>query len=205
MSKFKVKFKLEKLELEIEGERATVPEVTEALQRHMSSLLLAPAALAGGGTNGGGREKAITEVLDVTPTRRGKRRSSPRTASKTHPDGGETAINFQHDPAKWGNPQQAWSAPKKALWLLFVMKNQANMKEMSSLSIADTFNKHFRSSGAVKAFNLTRDLGTYKSKAPPWVGEDATQTPSKWYLTDEGEKVARKLVEAATGSAPATA
>src|SRR5262249_27726763 len=116
----------------------------------------------------------------------------------------QDAVDFKHDPARWGNPQQTWPTAKKAMWLLFVMENQGAPKELGAAAIADTFNKHFRSAGAIQSFNVTRDLGKAKSKAPPTVGEDTTKSPSSWYLTDEGHKTARSLVAEATGTVAPT-
>jgi hypothetical protein len=200
MSKFKVRFKVEKLELDIEGERQSVPEVTQAIQKHLSSLLMAPAVLAGGNANGGAHEKTITDAVDITSSRRNKRRPSTRGVTGSGGDKQNLAIDFKHNPEQWGNPLQGWSASRKAIWLLFVAKNQFEVKEMSSNVITETFNKHFRSAGAIRSFTVTRDLGKLKSKSPAWVGEDATQTPPAWYLVAEGENVARKLVSEATGT-----
>jgi hypothetical protein len=86
------------------------------------------------------------------------------------------------------------------MWLLFVAKNESGIKELSAAEITAVFNKHFRQSGAIMRHNVSRDLGKCKSKTPPWVGEDASKNPSVWYLTDEGDKIARKLVGEATGS-----
>src|SRR5438094_327587 len=83
-----------------------------------------------------------------------------------------------------------------SMWLLFVAKNGSDIQELSAPAITTIFNKHFRQSGAIKQANVSRDLGKYKSKTPPWVGEDAGKDPRTWYLTDEGEKIARGLVAA---------
>jgi hypothetical protein len=82
MSKFKVKFQLEKLNLEVEGERTSVPEVSEAIQKHLSGLLAAPAALAGGSPPSDTREKTA-EVIDVSSIRKGRRRSQIRSSTKS--------------------------------------------------------------------------------------------------------------------------
>jgi len=198
MSKFKVKFQLEKLNLEVEGERASVPEISEAIQKHLSGLLAAPAALAGGSIPGDAGEKA-TKVIDVSSSRKGRRRF--RNSTKTQSDGQAVTVDFKHDPAKWGNPQQTWTTAQKSMWLLFVTKNESGIRELSASGITTLFNKHFRQSGAIIRNNVSRDLGKCKSKVPPWVGEDASKDPSMWYLTDEGDKIARQLVAEATGTA----
>jgi hypothetical protein len=199
MSKFKVRFKVEKLELEIEGEKASVPEITNAVQKHVAGLLAAPAALAGGSTLNDGLEKTA-EATDVSLTKKPRRRSQ---AARSQPGGDKSLVDLKHDPTKWGNPQQTWTTAEKSMWLLFVAKNGSEIQELSAPSITTTFNQHFRQSGAINRANVSRDLGKCKSKIPAWVGEDATKDPRTWYLTGEGEKIARNLVASATGAAAA--
>lgn len=199
MGKFKVRFKVEKLELEVEGEKDSVPEVTHALEKQMSSLLTSPALLAGAHPMPDGRP-TTPHVIELPTGRKSKRRASSKTQTETQ----EALPEFRHDPNKWGNPQQAWTTAEKSIWLLFVVKNQSETKELSASAIATLFNKHFRESGAIRRGNVWRDLGKCKSKSPPWVGEDATQDPYRWYLTETGDKVARDLVAKATGAVPAT-
>lgn len=198
MAKIKVSFRIKELELNIEGERSNVPEVTQALQRQFGALLNAPAAVADSSFQPT-TERVITPAVELTPPRKPKRRT--QTAPKNSGSAEEAAIDFKHDPAKWGNPRQSWTSAQKAAWLLYVVKNQQGINELSGISVTETFNKHFRQSGMIKTHNVNRDLGKYKSKTPPWVGEDATKTPPTWFLTDEGEKEARKLVAEATGTA----
>ncbi len=202
MAKFKVKFKIQALELEIEGDRESIPSITQALQGQIAGMLGAPSAIMA-------PEEAIRDIspiqsVEATQPKPGRKKNSrPKSTAPANKDTASAAFDFQHAPDKWGNPKQTWSAPKKAMWLLFVTESQASVVEMSSGEIAATFNKHFRQAGAITVSQLNRDLGAAKSKSPAQVGEDTTKTPPKWYLTEAGKAVARKQVEEALGS-PAT-
>jgi hypothetical protein len=189
MAKFKVRFKIEKLELEIEGERETLPAITHGLKQQMTGFLQAPATVIGIeelprvpstviSDGNGGRE--------VTPKRKRRNRSSETEDSASAP------IDFRHDSTKWGNPKQEWTTVQKAMWLLFVLSKQTEHKELGYTCIAETFNKHFRQAKAIQKGNVGRDLG--KAKLASLVGEDTTKTPSAWYLTSEGEKTVQKLI-----------
>lgn len=198
MPKFKVKFRIEKLELEIEGEKESIPEISSGIREQFGNLLGAPEAIVDA-------ERTAPNEINVTPTepvvRARTRRRSARTVARSSSDSGAGAIDFQHDPSKWGNPQQSWSTVKKAMWLLYVCQNEASINDMSGSSITETFNKHFRQSGQIKIFNVNRDLGKAKGRVPAQAGEDTTKNPSVWFLTDEGKNLAHQLVLETTGSA----
>ena len=56
-------------------------------------------------------------------------------------------IEFRHDSAKFGNPLQTWSVAEKVIWLLFVLKNILDTKDVGGPELAATFNSQFKSAG----------------------------------------------------------
>jgi hypothetical protein len=182
MSKFKIKVNIKEFSLEVEGERADIPQLTGAVKHHLSNLLTPPTALAAGGNSELQQdEKNITppETNQDIPSRRIGRK--PRRSRSDAP--ASEALDFAHDPDQWGHPVLDWTTAQKAIWLLYVLEQQQQIKDMSSVQIAATFNKHFRQSKTIQQSNVIRDLGKEKTKNV--VGEDANQTPSHWYLTIE--------------------
>ena len=88
---------------------------------------------------------------------------------------------------------------EKAIWLLYVIEQQAGKTALQAPAIVKTFNHHFRQAGQLVRQNIYRDLAKAKQAAPPLLGEDASKSPPEWYLTIEGKKLAAKLVSAALG------
>lgn len=125
---------------------------------------------------------------------RPKRKRAAAPANLAGSAKNDNVISWNHDPAKWGNPLQSWNTASKAIWLLRVVGAEAGITELSAPTIRDTFNRHFRQSGAIRGNNISRDLGKLKTESLPKLGEDTTKDPSVWYLTHEGEKRAMELV-----------
>jgi hypothetical protein len=76
MAKFKLTLKIQGLELEVEGEREVIPQLTQAVQKQISGMLTAPAVLADG--------KSTVEVKTEPPPPAAKsKRRTPRPAA--HP------------------------------------------------------------------------------------------------------------------------
>lgn len=195
MSKFKVRFKIQGLELEIDGERDAIPQVTAALHEQFGNLLSAPQAIADP-VSARPVERNITPVDgDNEPVkRRGRKARTPKADS-----GDVAAIDFRHDVEKWGNPLQSWTTAQKAIWLLFIVGQQSEIKAMSAPQIAVTFNKHFRHAKMIHQGNVTRDLGKERTKPSSLVGEDNNKSPAVWYLTQSGSDYAQKLSAEAKG------
>jgi hypothetical protein len=107
------------------------------------------------------------------------------------------AVDWKHDPTKYGMPTQEWSAPEKMMWTLYVVSEATDRKELPSSQVAATFNKHFRQAGLIPRANVSRDLGLKKTKQ--LVGEDTTKDPSTWYLTDSGRSVVQQLIAKSKG------
>jgi hypothetical protein len=205
MSKFKMKLKVTGFELEIEGDRQDVPLIARNVSAQLGAMVQPANDIAQGTAPRLGRD-----AIDVTPTptpegtsskkSRGRpRKGSPGASSATELD----AFDWSHDVASWGNALQSWNTLQKSVWLLYVMDKQNVAKDASAAQIANTFNKHFRQAKPILAANVSRDLGKAKSTPPAKVGEQTTSDPHKWFLTEEGLKLAAELVKAARGETAA--
>jgi hypothetical protein len=192
MSKFRVSLKLTGLELMIEGTRDDVPAMAQAVGHQMAGLL------SGGATVIEAEPHIINAPeLPVQDTMSPRRKPSKRSA-RAGTNGGSGSddqsvaeiLNWKHDPAKWGTPDQKWTTNIKALWLLYVVSKELTVDELSSRAIANTFNKHLRQAGLLRVGNISRDLGRLKGMHPAWVGENTTVSPSCWFLTHEGTRQA---------------
>lgn len=205
MSKFKVRMKLQGFELEIEGSREDVPLIAQNLSQQLSGLMAPTGAIIEGETVEPARVAAVLSPSADQPSASSQAKRKPRkrsSAAKPANDVAETVINWRHDSAKYGSPKQVWATSDKALWLLYVVKSETDNTELSGSQIADTFNKHFRQAGTIRNFNVNRDLGKLKvGKGASLVGEDTTKNPSRWFLTEAGEKKAQELVGQALGAA----
>jgi hypothetical protein len=202
MAKFRIKFKLQALELEVEGSRDDVPLITQNLGQQFSGLLL-PAANIVGGEIPADSSNVLVDGASTEPnlsnrgnagsvTKKRPSRKKHATGAPNQPGDGvkDEAVNWRHDPAKWGSPRQEWKTANKAIWLLYVVAHETDQKELTSQQIAATFNKHFRQAKQVLTHNVTRDLGKLKVKADAPVSEDTTMSPSPWYLTNAGDRLA---------------
>jgi hypothetical protein len=198
MSKVEIEFEITGLKLKIKGEREDASQALNSLQRHISGVMQVAGALpdmngvsntpaeklieasveSGNGTGGGGVKK--------TGARPGRSAGDRAKAE---------ALEFRHDAATYGNPLQTWGNTEKIIWLLFVLQDTGIAKEVNGPQIAATFSRHFKGAGAVRPSHTTRELGRAKMKNPAWVGEDKSQEPSLWYLTDEGKKQGQQLVK----------
>lgn len=199
-TKFKIKLKLQGLELEVEGAREDIPLITKNIGQQIGGLLQPAGAIVEGKVAAPAVvQQAETIVGTVT---RSTRKRSRTTRSEGGNGSAPEVVDWRHDPQRYGNPKQGWSTADKCLWLLYVAGEVAGVKEMQVRVIGETFNKHFRQAGTVRIPNIYRDLGNLKSKRTPApVGEDTTKSPSAWFLTDEGRAQAQALVAQALAQA----
>ncbi|MFN8516487.1 MAG: hypothetical protein U0841_28680 [Chloroflexia bacterium] len=202
-NKFKISLKLTGFELQIEGSRDDVPLMAQAVGQQLTGMLM-PAADFIEGEVVEPKVPALAATIEpaVKPSRKRPARSRTRTltSAKPNPAPGNESIDWTHNPEKWGNPKQQWNPTQKAMWLLYVVSKEANTSELTSRSIANTFNKHFRESGTILVQNVARDLGRRKKNStPPELGNDTTKEPSTWFLTTAGIQEAEKLVAEALG------
>jgi hypothetical protein len=182
MSKLNIHLKITGFELKIEGERHQAPAIAKQLTTQFSGLLNAQQLLADS-------PRADIPIEPAEPSRTNRRLRSKPSAR----DG--LAFDFKHDPTQYGSPKLSWTTAQKAIWLLYVLRQQTEYKGAGASNIAATFNKHFREARAISAANVHRDMGKMKQKTPPAVGEDTSQKPYLWYLTEEGVKTAKGLIE----------
>ncbi len=148
-------------------------------------------------------EVRAQETQDGEGPQKSKSRRAARRVRPGINDAKSPALNWPHDPGKWGVPRQSWTAANKMLWLMRVATAELNLKEISGPAIAETFNTHFRQAGPLEKRSVVRDLGRLKQHGPALVSDDASKSPTEWFLTEEGTKEADKLVLEAKGPASA--
>ena len=195
MAKFSVSFKIQALELKIEGERDSIPQIGNALAKQFAGLITTPQTVAGTST-----PAAIeAPLVDNTP----QKKKPTRTRTSKGEGLTSEAIDFVHNVETLGFPKQDWTTQKKSIWLLWALEKEATVTEASGIHLTATFNKHFRTAGSVFLQNVNRDLGKAKKKAPSLVNENTTVSPPLWFLTTAGKEEAKSLVEECKGNAPA--
>jgi hypothetical protein len=204
MARTEFEIEITGLKIRYRGDREDVRRITGAIQNQFGDILSTPAILSDGRTNGhvvDGHIAASPEQK-LAEGKKDRRRSNGnrRPAEKGRTSNGQTrAIAWSHDPSKWGNPKQEWNPTKKSLWLLYVVENAADIKDLTASEIAKTFNQHCRESGAITGSNVSRDLKGAKLKQPALVQNDTSKEPPPWYLTSAGKTEAEKLVAEARG------
>jgi hypothetical protein len=206
VSKFRIKFKLQGMELEVEGSREDLPVLRQALTHQIAGALNPATELAGG------ELKNVTPLASASASGPGTRTGTSRKGRKGKPSNNNSAtatepLDFRHEPDKFGSPRQSWSTGKKALWLMYVVASITEGSELSAAALAATFRKHFKQSGPIQPGHTARDLGKLKSATKEYpvalVVEDTTRETSTWSLTEAGTRAAQALVaEAKGGSAP---
>lgn len=201
MAKFRMKLKMQALELEIEGAREDASLINRNIGQQIAGLLQPVTDIIEGEVT---VERATTLSTPAQALNGGSKKA--RRKRQGIPTSGEaesaSAIDFVLSPERYGSPTQQWSTSDKTVWLLYVLDANQCGNEFSTRTIVETFNKHFKQSGTIKTGNVNRDLGRLKTVSkPPLVGENTTKTPSTWYLTDEGRKRAQALITDALGEA----
>lgn len=189
MAKFKIRLKVQGLELEVEGERQDIPLISAAVTKQLSSIVEPVEVIAetpkhlgnGSGTADGdaGSRKGS-----------GRRRVARSTGESAAP------VEFRHDSAKFGSPDQSWTVTQKCIWLLNVLQTITGNKEYSAPQLVATYNQQFKAAGKFHPPLLSRELTRAKVLSPAPLGEDK----GLWYLTAEGERQAKDLVAQALSS-----
>lgn len=200
-NKFKIKLKVTGFELEIEGNREDVPLMAQAVGQQMSGLLTPASNIVEGEII---ENNDLPQLSSEAKPKARKKRSSRQysqtsTTSTLNGKGKAVALDWKHEPLKWGTPQQEWSTADKSIWLLYVVSKEVSVSELTGNEISTTFNKHFRQSGQIKTGQINRDLGKAKGKKPALVSENTTKNPPAWFLTHEGEKCVQELIVQAGG------
>ncbi len=171
MPKFKVELKLQGLELKIEGERDDAALISRALGEQMAGLIQPAGPLLEGEVVRGVSSTVDSSVVASQNKRKAKRNRAIQATSDSE---APVAIDFVHDPQKFGSPTQSWKTAEKALWLLYVLKEAKEVGETSGRVITETYNKHFRQSGTITVSNVNRDLGRSMANAI-WAGQRQTK------------------------------
>ncbi|MDF3154382.1 hypothetical protein P3C58_20595 [Mesorhizobium sp. XAP10] len=205
MSKFKIKMKLQGFELEIEGSKDDIPLIAQNVGQQIAGLIQPSAAIVEGDplSTGNGRQHPLTidnSDRDVTKSR--KPRRTKRSGGEPQNSVETPTIEWRHDPAKYGNPKQDWNAASKALWLIYVVSQELEYAQLSVTQISNTFNRKFKQSGTIRPSNISRDLGTFKTKNPALVGDDTTKSSTEWFPTDAGIRKVQELIVETLSPAP---
>jgi len=193
MANFKIRFSVEKLELEIEGSREDVPIITQALTNQFAGMLSPTNEIVQG--------KIVEDVVNdenikptvatALPSGKGKRK--PPKGGKPKPrttDEASEPLVWTHDTKKWGSPKQNWIAKKKAIWVMYIILQELNIDELTPFQIETAFNENFKKYRTIRATNISRDFNK-QSGANAWVGK----RNGKWFLTEVGTQEAETLVK----------
>ncbi len=184
MSKFTIKVELQGLKIEVEGNREDVPRLAQRVGEQIGSLVQPALLLEGERTRAADSNGDDRTVSEQGKTRR--RRVGGGSGRRTPVE----EIDLSIDPAKHGSPRQTWNGVQKSIWLLHVAG-----KALSAYSIEKAFNAQFRAAGALRRQNVARDLDKEKLKgteAP--VGAEISDGTTKYFLTDAGTAMAKKLI-----------
>lgn len=195
MSKFRVRLKLQGLEIEVEGDREHAPEMAQNIGKQLAHVIQ-PIALIEAPKNGNGATIIDASEAPENVGRAPRRRRAVRT-STTASTGDSAATTWTHDAQRFGTPRQDWKASQKIAWMLHVIE-QANgqRQELRPGTIESLFNNKFKSAGLLRRQNIPRDLGNAQDQFGELEG--------KWFLKDKGHEEAERLVSEATGqTAPA--
>lgn len=204
MSKFRIRMKLTGFELEVEGTREDVPLIAQSLGRQLTGLLEPASQIVDGELlpNVKTASPALsTNIAQDSTNRRKPRRRAVGVAGTGVTGANErAALDWRHDPQKYGTPRQEWSSSQKILFTLYVAGQETGVGDMTTGQIRATFNKHFRQAGQLLRQNMSRDLAKLKAGRKgeqPEVSEDTTKNPATWFLTEAGTRGAQQLVTAA--------
>jgi hypothetical protein len=198
MSKFTIKVELQGLKIEVEGTKEDAPKLAQRIGQQFSAILQPAALLEAGNGNRPTLEGEATE----TDTKRKKAKKSGGGGTKTATDD----INFIHDSAKYGTPQQGWTQTEKAIWFLYIVAGQANVSQQTAYSIMKNFNKYFKAAGQINNGNVMKGLDKEKLKgANATVGTDVTDGTAKYFLTQSGTATAQRLAQGRESAAAAAA
>jgi hypothetical protein len=189
-------FKIDSFKVRIKADREDIPRISGEIGKQFPNLLRPPAALIDEPVR-----KQVPSVM-VTPINdggsgngrgKGNRRNKGGSGS-TNGGAISEVVTWQHDVSKWGAPKQGWKAGQKVLWLLYVIKNEVQVTELTAANISDTFAAKFKHSGTLKKTSMPSIMKSLATNDPVLVMCDAAKVPNTWYLSDEGAKAAEKLV-----------
>ncbi len=190
-------FRIERFKVRIRADREDIPRISSEIGRGLLNIMQPPANLIDQP-----EPKQITSA--VLPSASGN--SSSHTSGgggrgrsrhgRSAGNGTSAAppIEWTHDPSKWGTPKQMWTEHNKILWLLNVIARETGQSEVGGPSIADTFNNKFKQFGPLSKASIPRNMARLKTNEPALVMDNTSNSPITWYLTEEGNKAAERLV-----------
>ncbi|MEJ2905158.1 hypothetical protein WAE58_22120 [Pedobacter panaciterrae] len=192
-NQFKFKLKITGFELEVEGSKEDVAAITSSVTNQIKGLT-SPQFL------GDNSETEDADTMEVSLPQLSSPQKKKSTRKKIPSNGSSgnqkvEVIDFKNDPKKYSTPLMTWNKQQKALWLLYVIKSEKNVTELTVTQIVNTFNTHYKQSKTINSGNVARDLGKVKLGNGALVGEDATSSPRRWYLTDAGDSSVQNLIK----------
>ena len=193
-AKFKINIEIEKLKIQIEGDRQIAPEIATNVANQISTMLQ-PAAYIEAPKDGQNSGPVIEGGASASP-RRSRRRSGVKQSSPV--DGSASSIDWSHDTGKWGTPLQSWKQWQKIAWLLCVVEAEGvRANGLTPTEMTDLFKNKFRSAGLLTRQTIGRDLGNN----PNYFGE----TDGRWFLKQSGKEMAANLITEGKGEKVNTA
>ncbi|MCX3267315.1 hypothetical protein [Pedobacter agri] len=195
-NQFKFELKITGFELKVEGSKEDVAAITSSVANQLKGLTT-PQVF---GDNTETEDVEATEVapIQLPPSTQKKKSSRRKPTSGGSGSGGSSKvepIDFKNDPKKYSTPMMTWTTQQKALWILYVMKNEKSLSELSTAQIANTFNAQYKQTKTIHSPNISRDLGKVKLGNGALVGENVTANPHRWYLTDAGDAFVQNLIK----------
>jgi hypothetical protein len=187
MSKFTIKVELQGLKIEVEGTKEDAPRLAQKVGEQIGNLVKPAMLLEANRTQTveAGEDAHAGPGLRKPRARRAAGGGAIRSSTED--------ITVVVDPATHGSPRQEWNTAQKAIWFLHVIRDH-NSGGLSAYSIAKAFNKHFKSAGAINAGNVSRDMEKERLKGTGAnVGADTNDGAAKYFLTDAGIEMAKKL------------
>lgn len=187
MARFKIRLKVQALELEIDGEREDLPLITNAVNRQFSTLVEPTEVIAEA-------PKLASSNGSANPDEAKGRTGRRRAPSNRTPAEPASPVEYRHDPAQFGVPSQSWNILEKVIWMLWVLQHTGT-REYAAPQILATFNQNFKGAGKLHPPHVPRELQRAKVAVPTPIGEEK----DRWYLTEEGERQAKELITKALG------
>lgn len=192
MAKFKMKFKVTGLELEIEGDRADIPLMTQNLGTQFAGMLEPAANIVEGESPS---PKSVTN--DAKPAAQIEDKPGGGRARRKNFSGGasgapKTVITLTPDHDRWGTPSQDWTGVDKSVWLLHVLAESGHKGGATANELSQLFNEHFLQAGRLSRQNADRVLRDVST------GSDALVNRSnagKFVLVQKGSTRALALVQ----------
>ena len=197
MAIFELEFELSGLKVKIKSDREDAPSALNAVQQQIGGLLQTAAGLGTSDISPSHQPiQSLPSKVIEAPTRTSEletSRSKARRSKRSHSAVAIPAVNYSHD-QHLGQPKQAWTTARKAMWMLSILEQQTAKKDYSTAELVATFNKNFKEFGPITTTNVTRDLGKVRPKG--FVTSDASKDPQTWYLLDAGKReISRFLAE----------